>query len=112
MTKHTPGPWAVGKVKNKKQKAYIDAELHNPVDDPLGCASWNGLAVAYGSTFDTEKGREVMLANARLIAAAPDLLAAVKGYMAWADPEICHDDELNAILESFRAAIAKATGGE
>lgn len=43
-------------------------------------------------------------ANARLIAAAPELLAAMK-LAAWFSPYICED-----AAAQIRAAIAKATG--
>lgn len=49
--------------------------------------------------------------DARLIAAAPDLLDALQSYLAWADKTICLDADLRAIRENARAAIAKATGG-
>jgi len=94
MTKHTPGPWVAECVGDTGGENPADVYMVFTADGYAGIAG----AMSEG--------------NARLIAAAPDLLAAVNGYMAWADPEICHDDELNAILESFRAAIAKATGGE
>ena len=49
--------------------------------------------------------------DARLIAAAPDLLDSLQSYLAWADKTICLDADLRAIREKVRAAIAKATGG-
>lgn len=55
-------------------------------------------------------------ANARLIAAAPDLLAALRGVMAWwADtlPPRGADDEMPAhLFDAAHAAIARATGAE
>lgn len=88
MSKHTPGPWEVSE------------------DDPCEIESADGRFVAMvlpapELNWDMNAERE---ANARLIAAAPDLLAALRaarGYVS--QPKV-----LAAIL----SAIAKATGGE
>lgn len=55
-------------------------------------------------------------ANARLIAAAPELLAALQSVMTWwansTPPEDGEDDSMPAdIFDAAHAAIAKATGG-
>jgi len=81
MSKHTPGPWKVH---------LVDGALI--VDD----AGWE-VAEASGD-YDTDADR--MEANARLIAAAPDLLAALKH----ARSQMQHPDEL------IDAAIDKAEG--
>lgn len=50
-------------------------------------------------------------ANARLIAAAPDLLAALQALVGEADlGELDHDDDARALLDNARAAIERATG--
>jgi len=56
------------------------------------------------------KRLETSEANARLIAAAPDLLEALKSVIAWLDApdESAFSDSQLALA---RAAIAKATGG-
>ena len=48
-------------------------------------------------------------ANAGLIAAAPDLLAACEGLVDWIDPNEAMDG-LNREIDDARAAIAKAKG--
>lgn len=63
MTEHTPGPWTVSGP-NQIGDVGVSARGHGPV-----------------ATMASLSGRvplEVLLANARLIAAAPALLAAVK----------------------------------
>ncbi len=52
--------------------------------------------------------------DAHLIAAAPELLAALKDVMGWIknwDPDLIHDPEWPATDAAAEAAIAKAEGG-
>ena len=97
MSAHTPGPWEV----EGDQIVTTDAGIpicSTPLADEI---AWGGPDLI----------NEVE-ANARLIAAAPDLLATVKLLIERACP---HPDEMTpeeyAALESARAAIAKAEGG-
>ena len=85
--KHTPGPWKIGTPPpNGEQTVGTD----------------QGLMVAVATT-----GAGVQTkANASLIAAAPDLLEALKGLMALSD----HRVDLRDAAKAARAAIAKATG--
>jgi hypothetical protein len=87
MNGHTPGPW--------------EAQ-----DGEVVCKSGD-VADVYGF-HETEKG-----ADARLIAAAPELLAALKGaitVMEWLDT-LRHTDPNFPALDNARSAIAKAEGG-
>lgn len=97
MTQHTPGPWyAVQFEKNARYQivnqaarlsqsgARFIAELRGPL--------WPG--VPQGPEID---------ANANLIAAAPDLLAALKAVVELSDRK--HD-----AWDAAKAAIAKAEG--
>ncbi len=101
MSKHTPGPWSVGEVSHKKQRVDIDS-LHG--DQTVGHQTWRGLARAYGCEDMPAEGTAAMLANARLIAAAPELLEALKVLVenGGIGPE--------QMFHDARAAIAKATG--
>ena len=81
MNKHTPGPWTYEQISNN---AYV-------IDE-------NGSAVMLYRNPDDE-----MKANARLIAAAPELLEALE----WA-VDNPHDDAY--WISQARAAIAKAKG--
>lgn len=97
-TKHTPGPWE-----------FTDNALVGPkIDDkPI----WLRPVI-----LRSEVG--VSDANARLIAAAPELLEALRGMMD-AYMDLCDENEPNyrsyefrqSKWEAARAAIAKATGG-
>jgi hypothetical protein len=93
--KHTPGPWRYW-----HEDGYC-GELNAP----------NGSLIA---AFESEPHE----ANARLIAAAPDLLEALQNAHALLQATlfIINDNEARDIakqqLDANRAAIAKATGGE
>lgn len=76
----------------------------------IDIASEKGLCLAtcYG-----EPERAVRLANAHLMAAAPDMLAALQGVLAWADArksELVPFGPGGAAMRAVRDAIAKATG--
>ena len=88
MSKHTPAPWNVTGFERIV------------VNDSLG----RTLALAPGSSNDLDE----MKANAALIAAAPDMLAALQDILdLWDDPNMPMGD----LLARVRAAIAKAEGG-
>lgn len=108
--KHTLGPWEYrgGFISDTKDEATIISGIprwhkkHTRInDEPFG-GFQNGF---YWPT------KEEIVANARLIAAAPELLEAVKDLL-----DIIHDDLTHArqadhheALSAARAAIAKAT---
>jgi hypothetical protein len=95
MRKHTPGPWSVYSA--AKDDGFTD---FYGIDGP-----------------DLDKGNAVVLwdpsggieneANARLIAAAPELLAACEVMSAHYSGSLDHQP---AYVKLARAAIAKATG--
>ena len=114
--KHTPGPWAVTCCLDYwVQAGDVGVALCGDLD-------WQG------PDSNCVRDQREMEANARLIAAAPELLEALKAILA-ADPVTVHvgydsspgggayiyaeavrlDDD--AFIKA-RAAIAKATGGE
>ena len=93
---HTPGPW----------------KLHHPTPHDFRILAPSGeapttiarLAVAQAGT-----SRRVN-ANARLIAAAPELLEACRGIMYAFDGEHIDAGEWHAEIDELRAAIAATTG--
>lgn len=80
---HTPGPWAAG--------ASGDRVYPHQVKDSEG----------------TPVARAVLVADARLIAAAPDLLAVAQGLDALASH--CKTYGLSDLLMQARAAIIRAS---
>ena len=91
--KHTPGPWA----------------YHN-TPTPFIYVNAGGLPICqiYTSTAHGQSMGE-QFANARLIAAAPELLEALKACAAVCAGETTNKRGLISALEQARAAIAKAT---
>ena len=87
MSKHTPGPWQWTQHFDPTISIYKDG--------------FGQIARLYDSSAGTGK------ANARLIAAAPDLLDALEFVMNRLVDK--HEDDIAA--QKARAAIAKATGG-
>ena len=88
MSKHTPGPWQWTQHFDPTISIYKDG--------------FGQIARLYDSSAGTGK------ANARLIAAAPDLLDALVQFVD--EFEGCYADGEPAMIKA-RAAIAKATGG-
>lgn len=90
--KHTPGPWVVdGDVIRGDQQR----------NGSISVASMLDVSYPYG-----RRAGESKHANARLIAAAPDLLDALKGLLGITD----FHELFGSKTEAARAAIAKATG--
>jgi hypothetical protein len=89
---HTPGPWRV---------------IHKP--EAIGFAEYE---VAWSD--DGELVCDVVYeeADAHLIAAAPDLLDAVKSLLPWAESASYGGPDIAADIEQARTAIAKALGEE
>lgn len=112
MSAHTPGPWHVGGADG----ATIYDSMHQRVAN-----SFEGVMVAHRSN-------DACKANARLIAAAPDMLAVATELLAVVEEEredyvFCNSSpdggldaealpyarELEAKINRARAAIVKAT---
>lgn len=104
--KWTPGPW----------------EYNDPSKYQVGHGLFSEVAVyAPGTAFPwrmcevTGPGDDVAIANARLIAAAPELYEALAVAMIWIDnwsPDFTDDPEWPVDRDKIRAALAKAQGRE
>ena len=94
-SKHTPGPWAV-------ELPYGEPGVYVTAAPPRGT---NPLICRMSGPVQTAEA----VANARLIAAAPDLLAALEnlrlGVVNWISRGVSEED-----LEAAEAAINKAKG--
>ena len=90
---HTPGPWRIGKAVNGN---WIEA-------------AHAAQPVSIARTFYEGVGAATEDANARLIAAAPELLEALEGLLA----NLTEGDFISETrIDAARAAIAKATANE
>lgn len=112
-TQHTPGPWRYDREKSRivSESAFEDWSLDKDVSDEPVPISVVDLMGAMGGA-DTQ-------ADARLIAAAPDLLAALEEAGSiidalWSNSaarsEYGWDKSDGASFEKIRAAICRATG--
>lgn len=93
MTDHTPTPWMFldGNAGNYKVIAHQNADRHD--------IAWTFHGV----------GEKEQIANARLIAAAPELLESLQNAVAlWG--HLSTDATQTVWVDQSRAAIAKATG--
>ncbi len=86
MSGHTPGPWTVNGVGGRYK--------------PLA------RLIQHGTLISIQARRGDEIADARLIAAAPDLLALLRE-IAWDEDDIIN---CNPVRERIDAAIAKAEG--
>jgi len=102
---HTPGPWAV---------RSIDHSLRGKIFFVTGVNERNTRIVIADCGIDRETAdnRAECEANARLIAAAPELLEALKGTVAMLEllNATGSNDPIEARVFKARAAIARATG--
>ena len=94
MSEHAPGPWKIQRYKN-----YIGFAIYA---DGHGCVAerWEDIS--------DERRQEARLANARLIAAAPTMLAALKLFETQAS--VCVVGVRDQCYAAARAAIAEAEG--
>jgi hypothetical protein len=108
VSNHTPGPWRV---------------VHGPTDDAVSVVgsafvSWNSSEWTeafwvHGGRFSTAEGRATVLANARLIAAAPEMFAALRQlseYFTAAPDDLKVKHSREDALKLIAAAISKAEG--
>ena len=92
---HTPGPWTV----DPRTLAVYAPDRHG-----------HAAAVRVAECGRTLLPAAEIHANAALVAAAPDLLAALQWALSQIEDSLDPDHE--TALESARAAIARATGGQ
>lgn len=100
--KHTPGPWTFEHV----SQDVVDIKSDGP--------KWKAVATIKANKLGAgEVGADELSSNARLIAAAPDLLAACEkaadAFDALAEVNNLPSGWKRSVVDPIRAAIAKAT---
>lgn len=104
MSKHTPGPWFLAE---KVEGKHTVTNLRRIRSEREGMEH-GAVCEVYGIADGSEAH-----ANARLIAAAPELLVALQLMVdRFIDTEGSYGVWENEAIEAGCAAIAKATGGE
>jgi hypothetical protein len=93
MNKYSPGPWHV-EAAHPKFIGDVRCDVYPPQDLPMGSR------IPVATSIHPE--------NARLIAAAPDLLAALQDIVEYLGEDV--DNGLDELLTNARAAIATAKG--
>ena len=118
-TQHTPGPWRVKQTGFTyfRDLTILGEDWHGE-ETPIAAALVRNALHPYGRA---DKARAEIEANARLIAAAPELLSALAGCadalreagkdFARANPRAARPNLYELHEKAARAAIAKATGG-
>ncbi len=97
QTKHTPGPWSV--FDYKEGGLTVVSDTHGAY-----VAKCDGISATIGSA-------EELMANARLIAAAPDLLRLLEDAIPYIEEgEQFNKPSCRGLSKAARAAIAMATG--
>lgn len=95
MSGFTPGPWEISESAYVCRQAIVARTPEGDLDP---------IAEVMGS------GKGQNLANARLIAAAPEMLAALRELIPWAVGPHMRKPEGCAAVKAALAAIAKAEG--
>jgi hypothetical protein len=98
MSKHTPGPWAVKRLRDDGV-TYI----HAPSRDYF-------IATAHDWRSDPVEVWDEADANARLIAAAPSLADALRDLLGYLESPALHDAAV--AIPRARAALALADGSK
>ena len=100
---HTPGPWSLSPSFDR-----IERRVQHGDNPPL---VW-GIASGINSAHPDYMPRAEQIANARLIAAAPELLEALEAVLPDLEHYVAtHGPGPDKRLAIARAAIAKAKGG-
>jgi hypothetical protein len=110
MAKHTPGPWAYI-ASNANHGPYVTNDWGaGDICDCYAMSNPSALAVCNGGdSKPIHFQHDEADANARLIAASPDLLEALKGLFR-AGQKQGWDHHYEHEMSAARAAIAKAEG--
>lgn len=89
--------------KGTKNEWYIGEHRQNGIQ--IGCSQSHYVACAYRGGAD--RNDDEVIANAQLIAAAPELLDALQDVVRF-----CEDNDINIVLDYAKETISKALGKE
>lgn len=114
--KHTQGPWEVRCFGGQFYVSSVNSVRGSVM--PPGGGRQAIASLPRAAKKDTPGYHEMFEANARLIAAAPDLLDAVQKFLAWSAAENDHKgtsfwervEMLRELDDAANAVVAKATG--
>jgi hypothetical protein len=118
VAEHTPGPWSVGHTRQSPTDPRIGPFWETAIHVGESRNRGNALALAcLGGKGATNGSREAVEANARLIAAAPELLAACEAAKEWLEDETFNDldelsDDCKELLETMRNVVKLAKEGD
>ncbi|MEO0796641.1 MAG: hypothetical protein AAFX93_15840 [Verrucomicrobiota bacterium] len=98
-TKHTPGPWEFGRIRDVKFPEWY-----------IGSSAADVAQISI--LMDASRTDQEHIANARLIAAAPDLLEALECLLADTCQEGYYSQADSDSVINAKAAIAKVKGGQ
>ena len=113
MSKHTPGPWIVTERHHPYKdgsKAHIERNIYTEWDHPQLKGKYPIVCTSVGIGMDGERAihfAHIDEADARLIAAAPDLLEALKELLECPSGDYDTTDDYANACKKARAAIAK-----
>ena len=97
---HTPGPWILSTIEGEEDSLMV------------GGGDGSDVVADIRTDFDYKYGHQRVTANARIIAAAPDLLAQVKEYRQLLITLAMEGEETSLELEAVDQVIRKAEGEE
>jgi len=99
--KHTPGPW--GWSHREIPSGNYSTQVYDANEKEIATIAWYPVRQNNITTTSRE-------ANARLIAAAPDLLQSCRGMLHALETDCRDTDKWAALMGEAVAVIAKATG--
>lgn len=109
MTQHTPGPWAAGRIRENPIWDILGPEIPY-----TGTNSTQKTCNEFVGSFHGTQSNKVNIANARLIACAPELLEKLKNLVDCIDLSKLNIRKDFSVLNHHASAmktIAKAEGG-
>jgi hypothetical protein len=104
QTKHTPGPWTIEQCRNDDGSRFLTINGQGP------WGAWLADVQAGNINGKPANVTERHMANARLIAASPDLLSACESALALLTDPNAEPGDADAVTAMLLTAIAKAKG--